>query len=566
MPPCGEGERRMRIGADSGGSVREGSRSGFTAKLTDVMPILPFLAFGFFLAWSQVSLQGVLVLPQPTVAAPGIPLRSISSLVNGITMIAVAFTVVSSGKVLSRNWAIILCGGIVGLCSIVPLCLADAGMSYEQAYPLWFVAEILRGAASALVFLKIARLYSRLSGRACIMYLGFSHVLAACLFYITIGVDEPIATGSANTTALWLGNALLPLLAAMTATLEPPANMTVYRSADTHSGDIHTLPSSFWRFVVFIFVLSLVMALTSSAGAAASPRFLNLIRIVVALIIVWSAASYNPQRFKLGKTYVGLIVFAIAIVALTPVASGIVPGWSTLASASMLLFRMLHWVVLCLIVCQRRISSLLVFGFGAGVQAIGTGLGGIIPGLVPFPAGTNFSLVLSMVCIVLVIACAFLIFSEKELDLLFVPANSDDVEYEDLFGPIVKVGSATVAEPPVAEAEEQEAVNTKAVIAEHSQEEGVFTTAANPDADDEPRRYRRSFNEAIEICTKRYNLSSREIDVFRYLAMGYNAQAIADKLFISWNTVRSHSRNIYAKLDAHSRSELMDLVSAVREE
>ena len=38
------------------------------------------------------------------------------------------------------------------------------------------------------------------------------------------------------------------------------------------------------------------------------------------------------------------------------------------------------------------------------------------------------------------------------------------------------------------------------------------------------------------------------------------AKAIADELFISFNTVRSHIRRIYGKLDVHSRQELLDKV------
>lgn len=561
----------MKTGADSRGSARPGEKAPFSERLIEVVPLLPFLAFGFLLAWSQVSLQSIVTLPQPATDTPLFPLRNVSTLVNGLTMIIVALTVKPAGKLLNRNGFVILCGCIVGAVSLVPLILADTGMTYEQAYLILLVSEAIRGAASALVFLKIARLYSRLSGRACIMYLGFSHILAACLFYITIGGTIPLALGSRNSLTIWLGNGLLLLFAAMAAVLDPPARMTVYRSADVHSGDIQTLPSSFWRFVVFILVLSFVMSLTASSGAGADPRFLNLIRIVAALVIVWSALSFDSGRFRLGKTYVGIIVFAIAIVALTPVAADVIDGWGVLSGSCMLLFRMLHWVVLCLIVCQRRISSLLVFGFGAGAQAIGSGLGGIIPSVISLPAGTNGSLILAMVSIVLVVAGAFLLFSEKEMDHLFTPANADDVEYEDLFGPVITLpvtADAETPEEPKRRAQDVQAVPSQAAEEPAAQEQAQSSRSGSPDgaSEDEAHRYRRSFNEAIDICMKRYNLSSREIDVFRYLAMGYNAQAIADKLFISWNTVRSHSRNIYAKLDAHSRSELMDLVSSVREE
>ena len=50
-------------------------------------------------------------------------------------------------------------------------------------------------------------------------------------------------------------------------------------------------------------------------------------------------------------------------------------------------------------------------------------------------------------------------------------------------------------------------------------------------------------------------LSEAELRVLRYLPSNLKAPEIAAELFVSTNTVRTHLRHIYAKLDAHSRSE-----------
>jgi len=50
-------------------------------------------------------------------------------------------------------------------------------------------------------------------------------------------------------------------------------------------------------------------------------------------------------------------------------------------------------------------------------------------------------------------------------------------------------------------------------------------------------------------------LSTREKEVLTSLADGNNYQNIADRLFISVDTVRHHIRNIYRKLHVHSQSE-----------
>lgn len=52
-----------------------------------------------------------------------------------------------------------------------------------------------------------------------------------------------------------------------------------------------------------------------------------------------------------------------------------------------------------------------------------------------------------------------------------------------------------------------------------------------------------------------HELSAREKEVITSLAEGNNYQEIADRLFISVDTVRHHIRNIYRKLHVHSQSE-----------
>lgn len=50
-------------------------------------------------------------------------------------------------------------------------------------------------------------------------------------------------------------------------------------------------------------------------------------------------------------------------------------------------------------------------------------------------------------------------------------------------------------------------------------------------------------------------LSPRELEVLRLLPTPLTADELADELFVSVNTVRSHLKSIYAKLDVHSRHE-----------
>jgi LuxR family maltose regulon positive regulatory protein len=50
-------------------------------------------------------------------------------------------------------------------------------------------------------------------------------------------------------------------------------------------------------------------------------------------------------------------------------------------------------------------------------------------------------------------------------------------------------------------------------------------------------------------------LSERELEVLRLLAAGYKYKEVAERLVISMNTVRSHTKNVYSKLNVNNRTQ-----------
>ena len=57
-----------------------------------------------------------------------------------------------------------------------------------------------------------------------------------------------------------------------------------------------------------------------------------------------------------------------------------------------------------------------------------------------------------------------------------------------------------------------------------------------------------------------HGLSTRETEVMELIARGNSMAAIAERLVISENTVRTHAKRIYTKLDIHRRQELLDML------
>ncbi|MDR1422693.1 MAG: LuxR C-terminal-related transcriptional regulator [Coriobacteriales bacterium] len=55
-------------------------------------------------------------------------------------------------------------------------------------------------------------------------------------------------------------------------------------------------------------------------------------------------------------------------------------------------------------------------------------------------------------------------------------------------------------------------------------------------------------------------MTPREEEVFELLFKGHSRSYISESLFISENTVKAHTKNIYRKLGIHSRHELEKII------
>lgn len=65
---------------------------------------------------------------------------------------------------------------------------------------------------------------------------------------------------------------------------------------------------------------------------------------------------------------------------------------------------------------------------------------------------------------------------------------------------------------------------------------------------------------AIDSFIAKYNITAREAEIVRHIYQGMTNKEIADKLFVTVQTIKDHTHRIYQKTDVKSRAQLTSLL------
>ena len=63
---------------------------------------------------------------------------------------------------------------------------------------------------------------------------------------------------------------------------------------------------------------------------------------------------------------------------------------------------------------------------------------------------------------------------------------------------------------------------------------------------------------------QRLSISKRELEVLELISKGLSNQQIADTLFVSLNTIKTHSSNLFLKLDVNRRTQAVQRAKELR--
>lgn len=185
-------------------------------------------------------------------------------------------------------------------------------------------------------------------------------------------------------------------------------------------------------------------------------------------------------------------------------------------------FDMVAWLVLVAVAARNRFAAVTMFAWGHGVGALGA-VAGAAFGVYASSAWEGDSVALSM-------AAGLVILVIVGYALLGLRAFS----FAETVGSVVQPVSPSAMS-----------------------DEGRRSSLGRAQ---DARAVEQRFDERCEKIADRYGLSPREREVFAMLARGRDRAYIEKQLTVSRNTVKSHVKHIYAKLDIHSHQDLIDLV------
>lgn len=503
-------------------------------------PSLPFMAYGVLLGWSLLIYSGATWLSESEINGSSLNnLYMFSTAPSAVVFLAAALLAKQDKLGHISNNRYVFVGGV--LAAVGSLAIVLAGPYYAAAlfgpnFPilarriLFRTAAVVAGAGFGLVSLRCGMLYGQLSPRRTLIYLALSHFLGIFIYMITLTCPEwkPIEYGPSITSTVVL--IALPLIAAAMAKIEPSETSGIVVRPETSHAETHRLPRQFWSLMISVFALS--FAASAMRANVLESHALDIIvtgnsmcivlLAVFAFLIMLFAVSPSANVYTLGKTCSVLAVVAATVTACVAAFGNITNELSVVVYVCRHLFDSLTWCILAFIAVQRRVGPAIVFGIGRGLFLLGCVLGWITGTvLLPLVPPGNLMTALFLALAAAIMSATLWGFARNGYDQLFSAASEGEPSMEDLFD--IELRAAQI-----------EAM-------EHQGKRGRFT-------------------QTVEALAEKYRLSAREAEAFRYLAMGYGNDRIAESMQCKGNTARTHTRNVYQKLDVHNREQLMRLV------
>lgn len=529
------------------------------------LPETRFLGSACWVAWILLVYSTEFLSPTADVHGYNALCYLVSTMAISLVYLGFGLSGAGGYRLISRRWPVLIAGAAASLGTAV---IVAASYLPESFVALCVVGNVLTGAGTGVVSMRCACLYGELSARNAFMT-AFCMMFVAMLIYGTTLTFPHVAAVAVTV--------LLPCAAALATMIDESSDATA-RSAGSR-----VLGPGFKRFVAVVFLLSFAFTISRGFYPNAlqigqfneSRGIVSLWCLVLCAVVVLVIAGL-PDSLALGSLGFWIILVSALILAFIPLTGFYSPHIGVAFSTAFIMLGVVSWALFGALTSISGLSPLRVFGFGFLAYLLGSMIG--------WPLGQILSqqgMVLGgygvAVFVALVLVVFFLLFRKRDLVSLLRPDDSSELD-EDSGVPGVSSLAAQADAcatcwrmtcPQVAAQARQNAERAASDGAGQDavRQDGrpVGAEGHRDEADDGAGDLRKMrWRMVVGQLAQESGLTSREEEVLLLMAKARNARSISEELDISYNTARTHVRNIYTKLGVHSHAELVVLIEERR--
>ena len=510
------------------------------------IPYLPFLGFGIWWAWIWLCYNSTELMQLFDVGVQSgyvLQMYIISTIAIGTSMfVAAGFSKRIASLIEKKSF--VLAGGALACASTILVCFAGS----LNNTVLFFIGSALTGIGTSVLCLKAGKLYSLIPLEESLTAGAVSLLLAAFLYFTGIGI--PAAARPYFISVLPLLSAFLLSLA-----LENTAFDTKGKTLPQPEVQMNKKVRAMF---IKLAAASGLVAFTAGVGkgivsvmgnstyfgfsGSITTFFVALLAIAI-LLIINAGDSVRGAR----RTYSLLIVLGIAMMLATCFGFNI---------AYLSIGKECVWMVFsCLMVYiafQYNLSAVRVFGVGQGVYFFASAIGWFVGSAIQPYYNTMTAHVGVGIGLAFIVVVVF-VYIFPENDIKRIMAQSVDAERGNAHSSSADEANACQGSNASQSNQASGSVNFAPANTNNNQKTLPNSATENTTAEN-ANQYKNN------PADPKYGLSARELEVLELFAQGRSAAWIAQYFTLSKNTVRTHLRAIYSKLNVHSRQELLDFL------
>lgn len=512
-------------------------------KTAHALPFLGALGMAFWLAWFGVA-YGSSVWVQPTEETTSVVSEMFvsSTLSHACVLLAAAFAASRIQRVI-RTTPVLLGSGLLATLGCIIVILA--GPLYFHSRSLFLIGCCCTGIGTATFSLNSGLVLCTFKPRESLKMLLTIEIVSILLQFMIYGLPQHVGL---------VVFTVMPLLNAVCFSIG------TYRDVSYTFREANRLKPQKIFLVLLVAILILSVAANVSRGIysnsigptqAASDGSINNLITCIAFALVFVFIYPHADRFNFSHWfYVGaiLIIAALASTYIFAGEPGVAMGISTVSYS---LFDLVTWYIFAYYVYQSKVSAIAVFASGRAVIGLGVTLGNLVGAIEPAIHIGSLELQPILLLVVFIASLSvFIMLPEKRIDKLLAPIPDEDTQTQEEPPNAATTQTLTATEPTWNDSADAESLSASTLSPGIEANARPLTESAVED--------KRPWKALMETMACEYGLTDRESEVFIRLAKGRGSQSISDELVVSLYTTRAHTRNIYTKLDVHSRKELMD--------